>query len=131
MRAVSLPGSCHVFRPSALTGPTITLWAVFLGPDELGGCGALRDLGDQSGEIKSMRTVEVHRGAGVASRLLRHMFEVAAERRYRRLFLETGGWADFAPARALYRKHGFVPCAPFGDYGDDPNSCFMTRELLR
>jgi putative acetyltransferase len=35
----------------------------------------------------------------------------------------------FAPARALYTKAGFVPCAPFGGYVDDRHSVFMTRLL--
>jgi isocitrate/isopropylmalate dehydrogenase len=31
--------------------------------------------------------------------------------------------------RALYRKHGFVECAPFGGYLPDPNSVFMSLDL--
>ena len=31
--------------------------------------------------------------------------------------------------RALNRRHGFVECAPFGDYRPDPNSIFLTRDL--
>jgi putative acetyltransferase len=46
-----------------------------------------------------------------------------------RLSLGTGSWPYFAPARALYARHGFVECAPFGDYREDPNSVFMTLEL--
>jgi putative acetyltransferase len=46
-----------------------------------------------------------------------------------RLSLETGSWAYFAPARALYARHGFVECAPYGAYKLDPNSVFMTLEL--
>jgi putative acetyltransferase len=46
-----------------------------------------------------------------------------------RLSLETGSWAYFAPARTLYARHGFVECAPFGDYRPDPNSVFMTLAL--
>ena len=34
--------------------------------------------------------------------------------------------AYFLPARALYARHGFVECGPFGDYREDPNSVFMT-----
>jgi putative acetyltransferase len=46
-----------------------------------------------------------------------------------RLSLETGSWDYFQPARALYRKHGFVECAPFGRYLPDPNSVFMSLDL--
>jgi hypothetical protein len=31
--------------------------------------------------------------------------------------------------RSLYEKFGFVYCAPFGDYGEDPFSTFMTLEF--
>ena len=48
-----------------------------------------------------------------------------------RLSLETGSWGYFGPARALYRKHGFVDCAPFGDYVADPNSVFMSLDLRK
>ena len=47
----------------------------------------------------------------------------------RKLSLETGSQAMFAPARGLYLKAGFVECAPFADYTLDPNSVFMTRDL--
>ncbi len=33
-------------------------------------------------------------------------------------------------ARALYRKHGFAECGPFGSYRQDKNSTFMTA-LIR
>ena len=46
-----------------------------------------------------------------------------------RLSLETGAWPYFAPARALYARHGFVEGPPFGDYAPDPNSVFMTLDL--
>lgn len=46
-----------------------------------------------------------------------------------RLSLETGSDPFFAPARALYAKHGFVPCPPFGSYRPDPLSTFMTLDL--
>ena len=56
-------------------------------------------------------------------------FYAARARGYRRLSLETGSMAAFAPARALYERFGFAYCAPFADYRDDPNSVFMTLAL--
>lgn len=35
----------------------------------------------------------------------------------------------FAPARALYLRAGFTPCAPFGSYRDDPNSTYLSRRV--
>ena len=53
----------------------------------------------------------------------------ARRRSYDRLNLETGAQPEFAPARALYERHGFEYRGPFGDYTDDPNSVFMTKAL--
>jgi len=63
--------------------------------------------------------------------MLRHIMEVARAQGMTRLSLETGAWPYFAPARALYAKHGFTECPPFGDYVADPNSIFMERQLGR
>jgi putative acetyltransferase len=60
---------------------------------------------------------------------MRHILEEAKRRSYRRLSLETGSMDAFAPARSLYARFGFQQCGPFGDYVEDPNSVFMTREL--
>ncbi len=38
-------------------------------------------------------------------------------------------WEYFLPARALYERHGFRECPPFGDYVADPNSIFMSLHL--
>ena len=46
-----------------------------------------------------------------------------------RLSLETGSQDGFAPARALYARHGFALCDPFADYRLDPSSVFMSREI--
>ncbi len=49
--------------------------------------------------------------------------------RHHRVSLETGTGEPFAPARTLYRTVGFVPCEPFGDYTENPNSVCMTLDL--
>jgi putative acetyltransferase len=90
---------------------------------------SMKELDRQHGEIKSMRTVTAHLRKGVAARLLEHMIEEARRRAYRRLSLETGSMAAFAPARELYARFGFERCGPFGDYVMDPYSTFMTKEL--
>ena len=63
--------------------------------------------------------------------MLRHIIGEAKSSGMTRLSLETGSFALFAPAVALYRKHGFVDCEPFGDYRPDPNSVFLTLDLTR
>jgi putative acetyltransferase len=99
------------------------------------GCGALSELppssGDDApaGEVKSMRTARPARGRGVAAAVLTRLVDLARERRYAAVSLETGPQEFFAPARRLYARHGFVPCGPFGDYSPDPCSVFLTLDL--
>ena len=76
-----------------------------------------------------MRTAAPHLRKGVAAAILGRILEEAGRRGYRRLSLETGAGAAFAPAQALYDRFGFQPCGPFADYVPDPYSVFMTREL--
>jgi putative acetyltransferase len=129
MRSVSPPESVHALDLSGLRKPDITFWTVWLGSD-LAGCGALKQLGLDHGEIKSMRTAHRYKRKGLAAYMLRYILEEAARRGYRRLSLETGSQPHFAPARSLYASFGFQRCAPFGDYADDPNSVFMTKVLI-
>jgi putative acetyltransferase len=128
MAALSPPESIHALDLDGLRKPGIGFWSAWQG-GELLGCAALKQLDASHGEVKSMRTAERHRGRGVASQLLRHVIDEARRRGYARLSLETGSMAGFAPARGLYARHGFVFCAPFADYVDDPNSVFMTRAV--
>jgi putative acetyltransferase len=128
MKAVSPPQSRHALDLEGLRQANITFWTIWQGP-ELAGCGALKELDERHGEIKSMRTAYAYMNQGVASQMLRHIIEEARRRDYRRVSLETGSMAYFEPARRLYAKFEFVCCGPFVGYGDDPNSVFMTREL--
>jgi putative acetyltransferase len=128
MQAASPEGSCHALDLDGLRMPEVTFWTAWDG-DLLVGCGALKQLDAEHGEIKSMRTLSTYRGRGVASAMLNEICDEAARRDYRRVSLETGADEFFAPARALYAKFGFVDTDPFGDYKPDPNSCFMTKAL--
>ena len=128
LATLSPPESMHALGIEALKKPDITFWSVWDG-DELMGCGALKQLDPQHGELKSMRTAAAYLRKGMASRLLEHMIAEAKRRKYRRLSLETGARSDFKPAHGLYAKFGFQLCGPFGDYVEDPNSVFMTREI--
>jgi putative acetyltransferase len=124
----SPPESVHALPIEGLRSPDITFWSVWEN-GELLGCGALKELDAEHGEIKSMRTASTHLRKGVASAVVRHIIAEAKRRGYRRLSLETGSMAAFEPARQLYTACGFRYCEPFGDYANDPNSVFMTMEL--
>jgi putative acetyltransferase len=125
---VTPPGSAHVFDISRLKQPDVSFWSAWNG-DTLMGVGALKCMNAEDGEIKSMHTLKEARGSGVGSAMLRHIMEKAREMRLKRLYLETGSFDYFAPARALYARHGFIECLPFADYNLDKNSTFMWREL--
>ncbi|RPH45384.1 MAG: GNAT family N-acetyltransferase [Burkholderiales bacterium] len=128
MHTLSPPESVHAMDVDRLRAPDVTFWSAWEG-DTLLGCGALRELEAAHGEVKSMRTVDAHRGRGVAAALLGHLMTQARARSYVRLSLETGSMPAFEPARRLYARFGFEPCGPFGDYAEDPHSVFMTRTL--
>lgn len=128
MRASSPACSVHALDLEALRAPEVTMWGVWSG-DDLAGCGAIKQLDPHHGELKSMRTAAGFLRRGVAGLLLAHMVEVARERGYRRLSLETGSTPPFAAAIALYRRHGFVSCEPFADYRHDAFSTYMTLAL--
>jgi putative acetyltransferase len=125
---VSPPESMHALNHDELRAPGVTFWSVW-SDRELVGCGALKQLDSYHGEIKSMRTAKTCLRRGIATLLLEHIISEAHRRGYHKLSLETGSMEYFEPARGLYRKNGFRSCPPFGDYREDPNSVFMTREL--
>ena len=128
MNELSPPESMHALDVSKLRAPGITFWAVWEG-DELLGCGALKELEPGHGEVKSMRTPRALRRRGAGRAMLAHILQVARERKYERLSLETGSMDAFVPAQRLYQSVGFERCGPFGDYQEDPNSVFMTLKL--
>lgn len=130
MRRISPPESTHALPIEGLRKPEVTFWSAWE-DGELLGCGALKELNAQHGEIKSMRTVSRHLRKGVAKAMLDYIIAEAERRGYRRLSLETGSMEAFEPARQLYVRAGFRFCAPFANYIEDPNSVFMEKKLGR
>jgi putative acetyltransferase len=124
----SPPESVHALDLVALRHPSIHFWTAWESGD-LMGCGALKQLSADHGELKSMRTAEAHLRKGVARALLRHILSVALVKGIKRISLETGTAAPFVPAQRLYASEGFVVCEPFADYVLDPYSLFMTKVL--
>jgi len=115
MHVNSPPGSVYALDLSGLKRPDVSFFTAWDG-EQLLGCGALRELSATHGEIKSMRTAPQHLRKGVAAALLQHMLDVAQERRYAKISLETGSGVAFDPAIELYGRFGFVKGDAFGDY---------------
>ena len=129
MRATSPADSVHALDHAALSGPEITFWTA-REDGALLGCGALKRLSKNQAEVKSMRTTPAARGRGIAALLLNQIVDHARRLNYELLSLETGSQEFFAPARRLYRRHGFHDCPPFASYSLDPNSAFMQLSLV-
>lgn len=128
MHANSPADSVFAMDIDRLRAPDVTFWSLWDGGALLG-CGAMKQLDPHQGEIKSMRTVPEATGRGVGAAMLTHIIAEARSRGYRRLSLETGSAPAFEPALRLYSRHGFIPCAPFADYRENPFSRFMTLAL--
>jgi putative acetyltransferase len=128
MHELSPPESVHALDVTGLQQPEVTFWSV-RDQDRLLGCGALKELNTEHGEVKSMRTPQSLRRNGAGRAVLKHIIEEARRRGYKRLSLETGSMEAFCPAWRLYESLGFQYCGPFADYKPDPNSVFMTLVL--
>ncbi|MEE4144956.1 MAG: GNAT family N-acetyltransferase [Halieaceae bacterium] len=128
MHLYSPPESIHALESGQLKDSLVTFWGVWMG-QELAGCGALKALSPDHGEVKSMRTARAHLRKGVGAEILRHILQEALVRSYTRVSLETGTNDTFLLARALYERFGFRECGPFGDYDHDPYSTFYAMEL--
>ncbi len=115
MRANSPPGTSFALDLTGLLAPDVTVWSGWVG-SRIAGVGALKELADECGEVKSMCTHPDFLRQGVASQLLEHIIRAAHDRGMRRLSLETGTGAWFEPALALYRGRGFVNGPAFADY---------------
>ena len=119
------PEDVHALDLDGLLDPAVTFYSARR-ERRLLAIGALKELDDAHGELKSMHTVEEARGQGVGRAMVDHLLGVARHRGYRRVSLETGSMDAFVPARSLYERSGFTPCEPFGDYVESRNSAFMT-----
>ena len=127
-RATTQPEDVHALEANQLVDPGVTFYS-YRRDGELLAVGALKQLDGRHAEIKSMHTAAAARGRGVGRAILHHLLGVARAEGVRRVSLETGTMAEFAPARALYESAGFTACGPFADYRPSDDNCFMTLLL--
>ncbi|MGB9366590.1 MAG: GNAT family N-acetyltransferase [Xanthobacteraceae bacterium] len=118
--------SNHLLDIGALSDPAVTFLVVRDG-DEVVGCGAVLRDPRGWGEVKRMYVRPEQRGRGIGQRVLAELEAIARNALLPLLRLETG--IHNAEALALYRRNGFVECAPFGDYRPDPLSVFMEKRV--
>ena len=128
MHENSPPEDVHALGVEALRVPGVHFF-VARGSDGVLGMGALKDLGDGTGELKSMRVLDAARGQGVGFAMLTHLLGVARSLGLRTVFLETGTGPAFIAAHRLYERSGFTRCGPFGDYQPSDFSVFFQRAV--
>ncbi|MEO0440119.1 MAG: GNAT family N-acetyltransferase [Pseudomonadota bacterium] len=128
MRDNSPPESVYALDISELQSADVTVWTCREGVEVLG-VGALKQLADDHGEIKSMRTDSRHLRKGVGLSILEQIIAEARSRGYRRLSLETGSGAEFEPALQMYRKRGFQNGPAFGGYRATDFNQFLHMHL--
>jgi len=128
MHASSPPENVFALDLSGLKRSEITVWTSRIQGVAIG-CGALKEIDDVSGELKSMRTHPDHLRQGIGRAILEHILSVARARGYKRLSLETGSGPAFEPALSLYRSYGFEAGGAFGDYKESDFSQFFHLNL--
>lgn len=128
MHANSPPGHVFALDLSGLKAPGVTVWSAWR-DGSIAGIGALKALGDGTGEIKSMRTHPDHLRAGVGAAILQRIVQAARAQGLRRLSLETGRGPAFDAALAMYARHGFTYGGAFSDYAASDFNQFMHLDL--
>ena len=126
LKAASPDGSAHVLDISGLKDSSIKFWSLWEN-DRIFGCGALKLLGKDHGEFKSIRIHDNFKNQGNGIKVIKHLIDEAKKLKIRRISLETGAGKFFDPARKLFKKCDFTPCKPFAHYKEDVNSIYLTK----
>ena len=128
LRSVSSKGSTHVLDIPGLKDPSIKFWSLW-DNNYLIGCGALKFIGQNHGEFKSIRVSNDFRNKGIGNKIITHLIIQAKKLGIKKLSIETGSGNFFLPARKLFEHFKFIKCKPFAHYKEDPNSCYYTLDL--
>ena len=126
LRAASPEGSTHVLDIPGLKVPSIKFWSLWE-DDKLIGCGALKFLDKEHGEFKSIRIHDDFRQKGNGIKVIDHLIKEAKKLNIKKISIETGAGKFFEPARKLFKRCNFYPCAPFAHYKEDINSIYLSK----
>jgi putative acetyltransferase len=118
------PGACHFSIASAQVAPGEGAFVIAYLNDVAVGCGAVRRLDEQTGELKRMFVDPSVRGKGIGRAIVQALEREAAQIGLRRIVLETG--ARLGRAIKLYEGMGYAPIPLFGEYLSSPETsrCF-------
>ena len=90
-------------------------------------CGAIKEYGPTTMEVKRMYTLPELRGKGIAAKVLGELEKWAAELSYKKCVLETGKRQP--EAIRLYTKNGYDRIANYGQYTGIENSVCFEKEI--
>jgi putative acetyltransferase len=91
------------------------------------GCGGVKLVDTEYGEIKRMYVRPQFRGLGLAKLMLNYLTDYAQSHGIGLLRLETG--IHQQAAIRLYERMGFQSFPPFGEYKEDPLSMFYEKHI--
>lgn len=124
-RELGMPGY-RTFRPDpALFVPPAGLFLVAEVDGAAIGCGGIRMLAPDRGEVKHLWVRPPARGTGLGRALLTELERRAADLGATEIVLDTN--ARLAAAQALYRSSGYVDVEP---YNDNPNATHWFRKWV-
>ena len=89
LRSVSPVDSCHVLDVDGLKKGNIKFWSLWE-EDQLLGCGALKFLNPNHGELKSIRITDRFKGKNYGEKVIKHLILEAKKLNISKLSLETG-----------------------------------------
>lgn len=120
------PESQHGFSVERLVAEAVAFF-VLRADGEPAGCGGIKLVGREYGELKRMYVRPQFRGAGYGVMLVDHLSAHALAHGVTLLRLETG--IHQHAAIRLYERSGFYRIPPFGPYTDDPVSLCYEKKL--
>jgi GNAT superfamily N-acetyltransferase len=122
-------GTCHItLDPAEVEGDNGAFFVAYLDGSP-SACGAYRRIGPTTAEVKRMWADPARRGEKLGAAILDTVEAHALLDGHGELKLETG--EHLQAAVGLYRKFGFSPCDPWGDYVDSRLSFCMSKQLSR
>ena len=118
----------HMFglHPNEERDPALHFFVIREG-NQVVGCGALRVLDKNTGELKRMYVREAFRRRGISRKLIAHLEDTARSLGIACMRLETG--PEQVEALALYESCGYKYIPPYGEYAGSPVSVCMEKEL--
>jgi putative acetyltransferase len=113
--------------PAPTASDITSFFVAFEGETPIG-CGGLRQLDDEHGEVKRMFVLASRRGSGASVAIIRALEDDARARGWNRLVLETG--TRQPDAVRFYEREGFGRIPNFGHYPDPNESLCFGKSLL-